>query len=44
MLSQGGGCDAAHPLSLGSAHQEVQDPVTEGGVESKVPELGDIKC
>ncbi|KAI3353500.1 hypothetical protein L3Q82_020020 [Scortum barcoo] len=36
--SQGGGCGAAHPHSLGSARQEVQDPVTEGAVE---PEVGE---
>ncbi|KAI3362606.1 hypothetical protein L3Q82_001696 [Scortum barcoo] len=39
--SQGGGCGAAHPHSLWSSHQEVQDPVTEGGVETEVSELGD---
>ncbi|KAI3359045.1 hypothetical protein L3Q82_015431 [Scortum barcoo] len=39
--SQGGGCGAAHPHSLGSARQEVQDPVTEGAVEPEVSELGD---
>ncbi|KAI3372494.1 hypothetical protein L3Q82_022695 [Scortum barcoo] len=36
--SQGGGCGAAHPHSLGSARQEVQDPITQGAVE---PEVGD---
>ena len=30
--SQGGGCGAAYPQCLGSAHQEVQDPITEGDV------------
>ncbi len=39
--SQGGGCGATYPHSLGSASQEVQDPITEGGVEPKVSELGD---
>ncbi len=39
--SQGGGCGGAYPHSLGSACQEVQDPITEGGVEPKVPELSD---
>ena len=39
--SQGGGCGAAYPHSLGSARQEVQDPITEGDVEPKISELGD---
>ncbi len=37
----------AYPHSLGSTHQEVQDPITEGGVELKVSELGGhngVKC
>ena len=38
---QVGGCGAAYPHSLGSARQEVQDPITDGGVEPKVSELGD---
>ncbi len=38
---QGRGCGAAYPHSLGSARQEVQDPITEGGDEPKVSELGD---
>ncbi len=49
--SQGGGFRAAYPHSLRSAHQEVQDPVTDGGVEPRVSELGDklgghsgVKC
>ena len=32
---QGGGCDVSHPHCLGSARQEVQDPVTEGAVEPR---------
>ena len=39
--SQGGGCGAAYPHSLGSACQDVQDPITEGDVEPKVSELDD---
>ena len=31
----------SYPHCLGSAHQEAQDPVTEGGVEPKVSELHD---
>ncbi len=31
--SQGGVCGAAYPYSLGSGRQEVQDSITEGGVE-----------
>ncbi len=48
--SQGGGCGAAYPYNLGSVCQEVQDPITEGGVEPKVSdgdELGGhngVKC
>ena len=38
---QGGGCDVSHPHCLGSARQEVQDPVTEGAVEPEVSELDD---
>ena len=30
---QGGGCDVSLPHCLGSARQEVQDPITEGAVE-----------
>ena len=37
--SQAGGCGAACPHSLGSAHQEVQDPITEGDVDSYVRKL-----
>ena len=29
---QGGGCDVSRPHCLGSARQEVQDPITEGAV------------
>ncbi len=38
---QGGGCGAAYLHSLGSACQEVQDPVTHGSVESQISELDD---
>ncbi len=31
----------SYPHSLGSACREVQDPITEGGIELKVPELSD---
>ena len=41
VMSQAGGCGAAYPHSLGPAHQEVQDPITEDDVEPKVSELGD---
>ena len=37
----GGGCDVSHPHCLGSARQEVQDPITEGAVEPEVSELDD---
>ena len=36
-----GGGDVAYPHHLGSAHQEGQDPVGEGGVQSQGPKLGD---
>ena len=29
---QSGGCVVTYPYHLGAARQEVQDPVTEGGV------------
>jgi hypothetical protein len=29
---QRGGCVVTYPYHLGAAHQEVQDPVAEGGV------------
>ena len=37
---QRGGSDVAYPNPLGSAHQEVQDPVAEGGVQTQSPKLG----
>lgn len=40
--SQGGGCGAANSHSLGALCQEAEDPVTEGGFESQVSELGDV--
>lgn len=39
--SEGGGCGGAFPYCLGSAHQEVQDSVAQGGVEFHVSELDD---
>ena len=38
---QCGGDDVAYPHHLGSARQEVQDLVAEGGVQSQGPQLGD---
>ncbi len=42
---------SCYPHRLGFACQEVQDPITEGGAEPKVSELGDelgghngVKC
>jgi len=34
------GGEAAHSHHLGSAHQEVQDPVSKGGVKPQDPVLG----
>lgn len=39
--NQGGGCSSAYMHSLGSAPQEVQDPVILGSVESQVSKLDD---
>ncbi len=41
VVNQGGEYGAAFLHSLGSAHQEVQDLVTQGGVESQISELVD---
>ena len=38
---QRGGGVVAYPHHLGSACQEVQDPVAEGGVQPQGPELSD---
>jgi hypothetical protein len=37
---QCGGCVVAYHHCLGEAHQDVQEPVSEGGVQSQGPELG----
>ena len=34
---QCGGCVVVYPQHLGAAHQKVQDPVAEGGVQSQGP-------
>jgi len=34
------GGETAHPHHLGSAPQDVQDPVAKGGVKPQAPELG----
>ena len=38
---QHGRGDVAYPHHLGLTRQEVQDPVSEGGVQSQGPKLGD---
>ena len=38
---QRGRCVVVYPHLLGPAHQEVQDPVAEGGVQYQGPEPGD---
>ncbi len=42
--SQGGRCGSAYPPSLGSARQEVQDPVTQDGVDDELGETSGIEC